>query len=67
MIARYAPIPCPLPDQRKPGPRCTPPVLEFARAVPCESGMDDMADYAASMGREALEGMLVVECPEVAR
>lgn len=58
MIRDYTPVPCPLPDERKSGPRIAPPVLEFARVQPCYEGMDDVSDYAASMGREALEGGL---------
>jgi hypothetical protein len=34
ILKTFAPIPCPLPDQRKPGPHSPPPVLEFARAQP---------------------------------
>jgi len=67
MISRYAPIPCPRPDQRKPGPHIMPPVLEFARAVPDHAAMDETADWMHNGGREALEGMLVVDCPEAAR
>lgn len=33
-------------------------ILEPARAMPDHAAMDDVADYAATMGREALEGGL---------
>lgn len=66
MIRDYTPIPCPLPDERKSGPRIAPPVLEFARAQPCEIGMDDQGEWMLSGGKELLEGMLNVECPEAA-
>jgi len=67
MNARFAPIPCPLPDERKPGPCSPPPVLEFARAQPDYEMQDDMGEYSQTMPRhrEPLEGMLVVDCPEV--
>lgn len=38
--------------------------LDEPRAQPCEEGMDDMGAYAETQGREFLEGMLVVDCPE---
>lgn len=52
-------------NTRTPSPM-PPELLEPARAQPDFDAMDDMGDYAQAVGREALEGMLVVECPEVA-
>lgn len=42
-------------------------ILEPARAMPCEAGMDDQGDWMLNGGKELLEGMLNVECPEAAR
>jgi hypothetical protein len=42
----------------------TVPTLEPARAQPCEVGMDDQGEWMLSGGKELLEGMLNVECPE---
>lgn len=67
MISRYAPIVL-AGGPAHPAPyRICPSVLEPAIAQPDHAGMDDMADYAASMGRDALEGMLVCECLEATR
>jgi hypothetical protein len=68
--ARYAPIPCPLPEVRKYQRHVAMTLLEPvepARAQPCYEGMDDCAAYAQTLPRhrEPLEGMLVVDCPEV--
>ena len=62
MIRDHFPIPaCKAPS---PSERVCPSLLEPARVQPDHAGMDDMANYASAMGREALEGMLVVDCPE---
>lgn len=62
MIRDHFPIPaCKTPSSSE---RVCPSLLEPARVQPDYEMADDMADYAASMGREALEGMLVVDCPE---
>lgn len=35
-----------------------------ARVQPCFEGMDDTSDWMVNGGKELLEGMLNVECPE---
>lgn len=62
MIRDFSPIAVPkvLPSPT----RVCPSLLEPARVQPDYAAMDDMSDYAVSVGREALEGMLVVDCPE---
>jgi hypothetical protein len=65
MIAdHFAPIPCPLPDPRKPVTLVHVTVLEPATVQPCYEGMDDQGDWMLNGGKELLEGMLNVECPE---
>jgi hypothetical protein len=50
-----------------PAPACVcPALLEPARVQPCEVGMDDQGEWMLSGGKELLEGMLNVECPEAA-
>lgn len=39
--------------------------LEPARVQPCYEGADDQGEWMVNGGKELLEGMLVVECPEV--
>lgn len=64
MNARFAPIPV---GKVLPAPtHFCPAVLEPPRSIGSYDGMDDTGDYAEAMGREALEGMLVVDCPEAA-
>jgi len=40
--------------------------LDEPRAKPCYEGADDMGEYSQTLPRriEALEGMLICECPE---
>jgi len=40
-------------------------MLEPATVQPCYEGMDDTSDWMVNGGKEILEGMLVVDCPEV--
>jgi len=47
-------------------PAPAPAALEPARALPCEEGADDQGEWMLSGGKELLEGMLNVECPEAA-
>lgn len=51
LVGKVAPAPTHIPAPR-------PQPLELARVQPDYEMADDMADYAASMGREALEGGL---------
>lgn len=44
-----------------------PDTLEPARAQPCYEGADDQGEWMANGGKELLEGMLVVDCPEAAQ
>ena len=68
MIRDFSPIPvgkvAPAPTHI-PAPRPQP--LEPATVQPCYEGMDDTGDWMAGGGKELLEGMLVVDCPEAAR
>jgi len=62
--ARFSPIPCPIPEVRKPAKVVPTTVLEPAVVQPCYEGMDDTSDWMVNGGKELLEGMLHVECPE---
>lgn len=69
MIRDYTPIvldggPAHAAPKRVPAPAPSP--LEPARALPCEEGADDQGEWMLSGGKELLEGMLNVECPEAA-
>lgn len=60
LVGKVAPAPTHIPAPR-------PQPLELARVQPDFAAMDETGDWMVSGGKELLEGMLVVECPEAAR